>query len=89
MKERHTSKQPREKVSVIKHPILAGRLAWTERRIAIFENTQDQAERIMSIPQTSIGVKKEARLNFERSGTRLFDLQKHREALLRKAQNLR
>lgn len=82
------SERPRpsqERVSVLKHPILSGRLAWTEKRISTFEKTRQQAVRIISLLQAPMSAKNEAQLNFNRSAERLFDLRKHREDLLRKS----
>jgi hypothetical protein len=89
MKEQQRQLPNQNKISLRRHPILAGRLAWTDKRIASFENRGQQANRILSLSHVTEGAKKEARLNSGISKTRLFDLRKHREDLLSKAQSRR
>lgn len=89
MKERPSITPPHERVAFLKHPILTGRLRWTDKRIASFMTRENHAKRILSLSHASEFAKKEARLNSRISEVRLFDLRKHREDLLRKAQSRR
>ena len=84
MTERAKPTPPMERVTFLKHPILAGRLLWTNKRISTFENTLKQAERIMGLSQVKKRKKKEANHNSEIANGRLFELQKNRDGLLRK-----
>ncbi len=85
MIERARPTPPKERVAFLKHPILAGRLLWTNKRVSTFEKTLKQAERIISLSQVPEGAKREANHNSEIANGRLFELKKRRDGLLRKA----
>jgi len=85
MTERERPTPPKERVAFLKHPILAGKLLWTNKRISTFEKTLSQAERIMSLSQVPEGAKREATSNSKRATGRLNNLYTQRDGLQRKA----